>query len=87
MTPTADAHSTSPNRTATLTSQQLATLQLLWHVAGLPPVLGYGTAVLAMCVASDRTLPEMLSSVDFDNAGSVADAIEALLQWRQRTIR
>ena len=74
-------------RSASLTSQQLATLQLLWHVAGLPPVLGYGTALLAMSVASDRTLADMLSSVDFDNAGSVADAIEALLQWRQRTIR
>ena len=74
-------------RSASLTSQQFATLQLLWHVAGLPPVLGYGTAILAMSVASDRTLPDMLSSVDFDNAGSVADAVEALLQWRKRTIR
>jgi hypothetical protein len=73
-------------RPASLTSQQLATLQLLWHVAGLPPVLGYGTAVLAMSVASDRTLADMLSSVDFDNAASVADAVEALLQWRLRTI-
>jgi hypothetical protein len=74
-------------RPASLTSQQLATLQLLWHVAGLPPVLGYGTAVLAMSVASDRTLADMLSSVDFDNAASVAGAVEALLQWRLRTIR
>ena len=74
-------------RSANLTSQQLATLQLLWHVAGLPPVLGYGTAILAMSVASDRTLADMLSSLDFDNAGSVADAVEALLEWRQRTIR
>ena len=74
-------------RSATLTTQQLATLQRLWHIAGLPPVLGYGTAVLAISAASDRTLADMLSSVDFDNAGSVADAVEALLQWRQRTIR
>jgi hypothetical protein len=40
-----------------------------------------------MSVASDRTLADMLSSVDFDNAASVAGAVEALLQWRLRTIR
>jgi hypothetical protein len=74
-------------RSASLTTQQLATLQHLWHIAGLPPVLGYGTAVLALSVASDRTLGDVLSSVDFDNAGSVADGVEAVLQWRQRTIR
>jgi hypothetical protein len=74
-------------RSASLTSPQLATLQLLWHGAGLPPVLGYGIAVLAMSVAADRTFADMLSSVDFDDARSVADAVEALLQWRQRTIK
>jgi hypothetical protein len=74
-------------RSASLTSQQLATLQLLWHASGLPPVLCYGIAVLALSVATDGTLADMLSSFDFDNAASVADAVEALLQWRQRTIR
>jgi hypothetical protein len=70
-------------RSASLTSAQLATVQRLWHVAGLPPVSGYGTALLAAAVASDPALTDMLSSVDFDSAGSV----EALLQWRQRTFR
>jgi hypothetical protein len=74
-------------RSASLTSAQLATLQRLCHLAGLPPVSGYGTALLAAAVASDPTLADMLSSVDFDNAGSVADAVGAVLQWRQRTFR
>ena len=74
-------------RSASLTSAQLATLQRLWHIAGLPPVSGYGIALLAIAVASDPTLVDMLSSVDFDNASSVADSVEALLQWRQRTIK
>ena len=74
-------------RSASLTTQQLATLQRLWHIAGLTPVSGYGTALLATAVAFDPTLTDMLSSVDFDNAGSVADAVEAVLQWRQRSIK
>jgi hypothetical protein len=74
-------------RSASLTSPQLASLQRIWHIAGLAPVSGYGTVVLAIAVASDWTLADMLASVDFDNAGSVADAVEAVLQWRQRTFR
>ena len=74
-------------RSASLTSAQLATVQRVWHIAGLPPVSGYGAAVLAIAVASDRTLPEMLASVDFDNEASLADSVEALLQWCQRTFR
>ena len=74
-------------RSASLTSAQLATVQRLWHIAGLPPVSGYGIALLAIVVASDPTLVDMLSSVDFDDAGSVADSVEALLQWRQRTFK
>ena len=72
-------------RSASLTSPELATLQRLWHIAGMPPVSGYGAAILAIAVASDRTLPDMLASVDFDNAASVVDAVETLLRWRQRT--
>ena len=74
-------------RSASLTSAQLATLQRLWHLAGLPPVSGYGTALLASAVASAPTLADMLSSVDLDNADSIADAVEGLLRWRQRTFR
>jgi hypothetical protein len=72
-------------RSASLTSSQLGTVQRLWHIAGLPPVSGYGTTFLAATVASDPTLADMLSLVDFDSASSVADAVEALLQSRQRT--
>jgi hypothetical protein len=71
-------------RSARLTSSQLATVQRLWRIAGLPPVSGYASTFLAIAVASDTTLANMLSSVDFDNAGSVADAVDALLQRRQR---
>jgi hypothetical protein len=72
-------------RSASLTSSQLATVQGLWHIAGLPPVSGYGTALLATAVASDPTLADMLPSVNFDDAGSVAAAVQVLLEWRQRT--
>jgi hypothetical protein len=74
-------------RSAGPTSAQLATVQRLWHIAGLPPVSGYGIALLAIAVASDPTLTDMLSSVDFDSADSVADSVEALLHWRQRTLK
>jgi hypothetical protein len=74
-------------RSASLTSPQLATLQRLWRIAGLPPVSGYGAAVLAIAVASDRRLPDMLASVDFDNASTLADSVETLLRWRQRTFK
>ena len=74
-------------RSAGLTRPQLATLQRLWHIARLPPVSGYGASVLAIAAASERTLADMVASVDFDNAASVADAVEALGQWRQRTFR
>ncbi len=74
-------------RSASLTSLQLATLQRLWHIAGLPPVSGYGTALVAIAAAADAALSNTLSSVALDNADSVADAIETLLQWRQRTFR
>jgi hypothetical protein len=71
-------------RSASLTSPQLVTMQRLWHIAALPPVSGYGRTFLAVAATSDPALANM-SSVDFDNAGSVAGAVDALLQWRQRT--
>jgi hypothetical protein len=74
-------------RPASPTSSQLATAERLWQLAGLPPVSGYGSALLAIGVASDPTLAEMLPSVRFDDADSVTAAVEALLQWRQRTFR
>jgi hypothetical protein len=73
------------DRPASVTSSQLATAERLWQLAGLRPVSGYGTALLAIGVASDPTLADMLPSVDFDDADSVTAAVEALLEWRQRT--
>jgi hypothetical protein len=72
-------------RTASLTSSQLATTERLWQIAGLPPVTGYGSALLAIGVASDPTLANLLPLVQFDDADSVAAAVEALREWRQRT--
>jgi len=72
-------------RPASLTSSQLATAERLWQLAGLPRVWGYGSALLAIGVASDPTLADMLPSVHFDDADSVTAGVEALLEWRQRT--
>jgi hypothetical protein len=74
-------------RPASLSSPQLVTLQRLWRIGGLTPISGYGIAVVAMAAASDRTLADTLSSVDFNEAGSVTNAIDALLQWRERAIK
>ena len=74
-------------RSASLTSAQLTTLQRLWRIAGLEAVSGYGSALLAIAVASDSTLADMLRWIDFDDDGSVADAVDALLRWRQRTFK
>lgn len=70
---------------ANLTGSQLATAQRLWTLAGLPPVSGYGIALLAIALAADPAMVDLLSSADFDNAASVADATDALAEWRQRT--
>ena len=72
-------------RPARLTSSQVVTVERLWQLAGLPPVFGYGSALLAVGVASDPTLADMLPSVHFDDADSVTAAVEALLEWRHRT--
>jgi hypothetical protein len=75
----------APARSASLTSAELATLQRLWQIAGWTAVSGYGSALLAIAAASDSMLADWLRCVDFDNASSVRDAVEALLQWRPRT--
>jgi hypothetical protein len=72
-------------RPGSLTGSQLAAAERLWQLAGLPPVSGYGTALLAIGVASDPTLADMLPFVQFDDPDSVTAAVEALLEWRQRT--
>jgi hypothetical protein len=66
-------------------SSQIAPLQRLWEIAGLPPVSGYGSVILGMAAASDPTFAATLSEVDFDDCVSISDAVNALLRWRQRT--
>lgn len=74
-------------RLASLTTPQLAALQRLWQIARLPPISGYGIAVLAIAAAHDPTLADTLSSVEFNDAGSVGNGIDVLRQWRQRTVK
>ncbi|MEP7045877.1 MAG: hypothetical protein ABI949_04310 [Ilumatobacteraceae bacterium] len=74
-----------PVRPTSLTGSQLARARRLWRLAELPPVSGYGSALLALGLGSDRVVTDTLSSVDFDNAASVTDAVDVLRQWRQRT--
>jgi hypothetical protein len=80
MTPS--LNDTAP-RSASLTTPQLETVQRLWHIAGLAPTSGYGTAALAATVASNYALADTLTSVNFNDFGSVANAVDALLQWRE----
>jgi hypothetical protein len=75
----------SPCRSANLTPSQLQTVRQVWDFAGLPPTSGYATAFLAAAGATDITVRTALTSVDLDNADSVADAVAVLLQWRLRT--
>lgn len=74
-----------PARSTLLTTTQLETVQRVWDIAGFPPISGYATAFLAAAAANDVTLSPALTTVDLDDADSVADAVGALLQWRQRT--
>lgn len=60
-------------------------MQRVWGIAGLPPTSGYASTFVVMAVATDQTLVATLTTVQLDNADSVANAVEQLLQWRQRT--
>ena len=71
-------------RLTSLSTRQLAALQRVWQTAGLPPTYGYEAAFLAVAVTSDPALVETLSSIDLDDAQSVANAVVTLLQWRRR---
>jgi hypothetical protein len=48
---------------------------------------GYGTAALAATVASNSALADAAMSVDFDDFGSVENAVKALLRWRECVCR
>ena len=70
-----------------MTTSQLESVQRVWQVAGLPPTSGYAATFLAMAVASNPAFATTLTTVDFDDAESVANAVEELLQWRQQAFR
>ncbi len=59
-------------------------VQRVWQIAGWPPVVGYGLVALAATVAANGPLTETLTSVDFDDEGSVANAVRALHDSRAR---
>jgi hypothetical protein len=65
-----------------VTTPELAAVQSLWSIAGLPPTSGYGTVIVAVLLASAPAFVDMMSSIDFDDAVAVADAVDALLHWR-----
>ncbi len=50
------------------------------------PMSGYEGVFLVAAVSSDSGLVQTLSSVDLDDSESVANAVAALLQWRQRVM-
>ena len=70
------------SRSSSLTTSELAAVQRLWSIAGLPPTSGYGAVILAVLLGSAPALVDMVSSIDFDDAVAVADAVDALLHWR-----
>jgi len=65
-----------------LSAPELQLVQRVWQRAGWPPVDGYGTLALAAVVAANRPLAEVLTSVDLDDASSVANAVRALHEAR-----
>ena len=74
-------------RPTTLTTLQLAKVLRVWRAAGWLPVSGYEITALAAIVAANGPLTETLTSVDFDDAGSVANAVRALHDSRDRMWR
>jgi hypothetical protein len=69
-------------RSPSVTGAEFVAVQRVWSIAGLPAVSGYGAAVLAVLLASAPELVDLVSSIDADDARAVADAVDALLQWR-----
>ena len=67
-----------------LTSQQLEMVKGVCQLAGWSPVSGYGMVALAATVAANGALTATLTSVDFDDASSVANAVRALHDARAR---
>jgi hypothetical protein len=69
-------------RSSPVTTSEFAAVQRVWSIAGLPPISGYGAVFLALLLASAPQLVDVVSSIDFDDARAVADAVDALLRWR-----
>jgi hypothetical protein len=75
-----------PSESPALSTRQVTVLERLWCLAGLAPMPGYDGVFLAIAASSDSGLVHTLSSVDLDDAESVAYAVSALLQWRKRVM-
>jgi hypothetical protein len=58
-------------------------VQRVWQLAGWPPVSGYGMVALAATVSANGSLTATLTSVEFDDASSVAKAVKALHDSRE----
>jgi hypothetical protein len=56
----------------------------VWRAAGWPHIDSYGTLALGFTVAANATLAATLTAVDFDDATSVAHAVKALREARER---
>jgi hypothetical protein len=68
-----------------LTTSQLEMVQRVWQLAGWPPLSGYGIVALGATVAVNGPLAATLTSVDFDDASSVANAVRVLHDSRAHT--
>lgn len=85
MTPSAvEATATQPR---SLTTSQLDVLLRVWRLAGWLPASGYELVLMAAIVAANGPLTATLTSVDFDDASSVANAVSALHDLPQHVAR
>jgi hypothetical protein len=75
---------TTTARPKILTTPQLEMVQRVWQLASWPPVSGYGIVALATAAAANGLLIATLTSVDFDDASSVSNAVKALHDSRTR---
>jgi hypothetical protein len=65
-----------------VTTSELAAVQRLWSISGLPPISGYGSVILALLLATAPDFVDMVASIDVDDATAVGDGVDALMHWR-----
>jgi hypothetical protein len=81
MSPVLDATTDRPNF---LTTPQFEIVLRVWRLTGWPPLCGYGVFALSATIAANKALTATLTSVDFDSPTSVANAVSALHDSRER---